>query len=84
MKKFKIYFLTILSSFVLAAIFGWANASIIIFFVIFFLQVVSEWVNKEKKKTKEQFLYYAGQMVSVAIGCVADAAISYLLSFVRM
>ena len=83
MKKFKIYFLTILSSFVLSAIFGWVASSIIAFFVIFILDTVSESMNQEKKKTKEQFVYYTGQFVSIAIGCIAGFTVSYLLSFVR-
>jgi len=79
MKKFKIYFLTLISAFVLSAIFGWITASIIVFFVIFFLQMVYGWVNQEKRGLKDELIYYLGQFSSIAMGCLASVLISYLI-----
>lgn len=64
MKRVKVYFLTILLSFVLALVFGWMISSIIVFFIVF-LQVEDYGLT-----TQEKQIAYAGQVISIAIGCM--------------
>lgn len=74
MKRVKVYFLTILLSFVLALVFGWMISSIIVFFIVF-LQVEDYGLT-----TQEKQIAYAGQVISIAIGCMGGGLLRVLLS----
>jgi hypothetical protein len=78
MKKIKIYFLTFISAFVLSGIFGWIASSIIVFFVIFIMQMFSDRSNQEKRSGKDLFFYYLGQFTSIALACLASVLLVYL------
>jgi len=76
MKKFKISFLTFISTFLLSVMFGWVASSIIVFFVIFIIKMIS---GQEKRRVKENFIYYLGQFSSIALGCLANVLEVYLI-----
>jgi 1,4-dihydroxy-2-naphthoate octaprenyltransferase len=82
MKKIKVSLFTFLVSLFLCGLFGWTATVIIVFFAIFFLNIISDRVEDRKRAKKSVFVYYIGQLISVFLGCLLFYAIIYLKTII--